>query len=1061
MATYLQGVTDYIPQFQPFQPDLNFYANLMQTKQSQYDNNWKALNKVYGQYFYADLTREPNIKKKDELLKQIEFNLKRVSGLDLSLEQNVNQATQVFKPFYEDKNLMKDMAWTKTFNREVGRATSLKGSIKEDDRKQFWDTGLRELNYRKDEFKEVSEQEAMGFQNVSYTPYVNTMEKALKIAKDAGISIESVKFSPDNRWIITQKNGQQLIEPLEKLFESTLGSDPMVQGVYKTQAYVNRKDYAFSNAAEFNGDKNAAEMKYLENSYSILKRQNEAVYKNYKRNSDSYDAKIKALEKDIADKKAPVNAEDTLENLKFNQKINNDALGRIEKEAEMYSNSNSTSVTASGFSNPYKDISTLRYKVDAGMASTLMQKDLGEAAKIYAYRDTKTSVKENPYKVLEIKQANEMQQIHTSGAYKLRTQAMANESREKVNATKIAADKQKQIDQWRLDNGTHVIKEVPVIGADGKQIKGPDGKPITSPEIVANERTSTIKQKSNTSGNVADPDAPGVQMEFEKQQRDEQYKKAQVDDATKQMFSILSNTDKTGIGNKMSPKDLAYVFAPEQADYDRVKKQAASGDISSRISRVLSGEYLNDFANKQMNMISGSVQGTVGRENEVVKGYQEKGVAYFKELSDKYGESYISGAVQRFQEIMNQNAGVSTEFDRARKSMQPYVDPIANLGKYENAFEDYRTEYNQVVKDAIATKYKYNSVNSKGELISTLPEFLEANPGLADNLDYIDENGNVTMDAPNSQENVRGENEFDLFMRLRNDVQTGKIKTKLPTPPSATNAFEGGTNNLAAATMNYIYVNQKGYGTQGRDYYDELVRNSLGTDWDGASNILTYGGLTKDAMDKAKDIGTQQKLFAVFNDFTTQFNDPTSKMPEIEIGGSHIAGNSVNKEGSYIKIPKEFLDKYYNATDPTKGYLSKDEYNGLVTNGISMITNSGSDLSGLTSGPMVTPLQAALNYTGKVEFQDPIDGHTLSIEKSQFKGGASPYDINSVMMHYDPIQGKNVPVPFANVNMPDSYESVDQIYEVTKQVWDQVTEQNKMIKYETQGYMTNQENPFQ
>ena len=37
MSTYLQGVTDYIPQFQPFQPDLNFYANALQTKQNQYD----------------------------------------------------------------------------------------------------------------------------------------------------------------------------------------------------------------------------------------------------------------------------------------------------------------------------------------------------------------------------------------------------------------------------------------------------------------------------------------------------------------------------------------------------------------------------------------------------------------------------------------------------------------------------------------------------------------------------------------------------------------------------------------------------------------------------------------------------------------------------------------------------------------------------------------------------------------------------------------------------------------------------------------------------------------
>ena len=128
MATYLQGVTDYIPEYQPFQPDLNFYSNVLQTKQTQYDTNWKALNKMYGQYYNADLTRDENVSKKDNYLKQIEFNLQRVSQLDLSLEQNVNQATQVFKPFYEDKGLIKDMAWTKNFMNQVGRAEGLKGS---------------------------------------------------------------------------------------------------------------------------------------------------------------------------------------------------------------------------------------------------------------------------------------------------------------------------------------------------------------------------------------------------------------------------------------------------------------------------------------------------------------------------------------------------------------------------------------------------------------------------------------------------------------------------------------------------------------------------------------------------------------------------------------------------------------------------------------------------------------------------------------------------------------------------------------------------------------------
>ena len=93
MATYLQNVTDFIPQLQPFQPDLNFYANVMQTKQTQYDTNWNSLNKMYSQYYYADLTREDTTEKKESYLKNIDFQLKKVSQLDLSLEQNVNQAS--------------------------------------------------------------------------------------------------------------------------------------------------------------------------------------------------------------------------------------------------------------------------------------------------------------------------------------------------------------------------------------------------------------------------------------------------------------------------------------------------------------------------------------------------------------------------------------------------------------------------------------------------------------------------------------------------------------------------------------------------------------------------------------------------------------------------------------------------------------------------------------------------------------------------------------------------------------------------------------------------------
>ena len=403
MATYLQGVTDYIPQFQPFQPDLNFYANIMQTKQTQYDSNWQSLNKMYGEYYHADLTRDDNIKNRDEYMKNVQFNLERVSQLDLSLEQNVTQATQIFKPIYENKNLMKDMAWTKNFNAETGRAEALRGSSDVEDNKKYWETGVAEMQYLREDFKKASADDAMGFQNVKYTPYVNVQEKALKIAKDFG-DVESVNFSKDGRWIVKTKNGLQLEEPLQKLFEAQLGNEPAVQALYKTQAYVDRKSYAKSNAAQFGGDEDAAEMKYLENSFGVLKAQNDLRYKQLQENSKTYDSRIADLQKQVDDGTASPETKLQIEQLKMNKDINDKVLVRAQTENEMLNSGESkTATTSTGFINPYGDLKSLRNKVDSGMASTLMQKDLGEAAHIYAFRNSKTDLKENVFKVNEEK----------------------------------------------------------------------------------------------------------------------------------------------------------------------------------------------------------------------------------------------------------------------------------------------------------------------------------------------------------------------------------------------------------------------------------------------------------------------------------------------------------------------------------------------------------------------------------------------------------------------------------------------------------------------------------
>ena len=524
MATYLQGVTDYIPQLQPFQPDLNLYANVLQTKQTQYDTAYKSLNKVYGQYFYADLTRNGNIERKDEILKNIDFNIKRISSLDLSLDQNVSQATQVFKPFYEDKHLMKDMAWTKNYNNQKGRAEGLKNSFEEDRRSQYWDTGVKAMDYKREEYKEVSDEQALNFGNTSYTPYVNTMKKAQEIAKDAGLSIETVDFSKDGRWVVKTKNGDALMEPLSKLFEAQLGSDPSIQEIYKTQAYVNRKDYAYSNAAQFGGDKNAAEMKYLENNFTMLKDQQQKRYEGLQDSSKTYDAKIKDVENQLAKGSKDPKLAAYLKNLQEAKQVNDSVLDRVKKDNESLSEQSSTVTTSSGFQNPYGDVESLRWKVDNAMSSILMEKDLNEAAEIFAFQNAKQDIEANPYAVNEQKHQFSMQET-----------ALRNAGLAQAAKIRNAGERKTMIDKARLETGAYYLDE-------------------DTGEVVPNEAYNNTFVDTENDGNVTDKVSMKVLSDTIAKRQTNQYA---VPDLNHSMM-LLQQLKETGV---MSDKEISKILS--------------------------------------------------------------------------------------------------------------------------------------------------------------------------------------------------------------------------------------------------------------------------------------------------------------------------------------------------------------------------------------------------------------------------------------------------------------------------------------------------------------------
>jgi hypothetical protein len=394
MATYLQGVTDYIPDYQPFQPDLNFYGNLLQAKQSQYDSNWKNLNNLYSSLYGAELTHKLNIEKKDELLKQIDFNLKRVSSLDLSLEENVNQAMQVFKPFYEDKYLMRDMAYTKNFTNTVSRANSLKTSKDDKQRKQWWQTGIDGLEIRRQMFRDATLEETLGMSNVDYTPNAHAIEDYMNLASK--FKVGAVQQLPDKSglYLVRQKNGQLILPTLQNMFLAEYSNRPDIQAKYKEEAFVERMNYAYTNKEKF-GTVLDAEKDYITSKYEYIK----TYAKN--RNNVAKD-ELETNEQQIADVEKEINNNDIRpqqfsyldrlnEGLKVSETVHANA-----SQLNQQVNDQKSGIKDGEIEDILSDLEVARYKIDSGMTAIKAEKDIMSAANTYATTNYELEYKPNP-----------------------------------------------------------------------------------------------------------------------------------------------------------------------------------------------------------------------------------------------------------------------------------------------------------------------------------------------------------------------------------------------------------------------------------------------------------------------------------------------------------------------------------------------------------------------------------------------------------------------------------------------------------------------------------------
>jgi len=394
MSQYIPGVVDYVPQIQPYKPNLNFYQQVLETKNAQYQQGYDKLSSLYGNLLESPMLRDENIDLRNKFFNDIGAQISKISGLDLSLSQNVDAASKIFQPLTDNKYILKDMAYTKRAYNELQRGENFRNCT--DEKKcggKYWDGGIRAIQYQMADFAKSTADESLGFDAPKFTPYVNVPEKAMKFAKEMGFeTTPPPTMSPDGRFLVTTTNGVTMIPSLTSAFLSVFQNDQSAVDYYRTQAYLERKDFIAQNAEKYGSDVDA-ERYYLTEMGQSLFADNDAKAKQAAQEADEADLKSKVVDQQIKSRGIDPNNKNDQKLAATHKQTQVDKLIAIASQ-EYYDN---TKNEADPQTLVGSDIITERSRIDNAMANSMFSGDLYNAAASYAMLTAKTDIEVNQY----------------------------------------------------------------------------------------------------------------------------------------------------------------------------------------------------------------------------------------------------------------------------------------------------------------------------------------------------------------------------------------------------------------------------------------------------------------------------------------------------------------------------------------------------------------------------------------------------------------------------------------------------------------------------------------
>lgn len=1046
MAQYPQGVTDYIPDYQASQPDLNLLANVLQLKQTQYDQNWSRLNSMYGQLLNAPLTHSESIKKRDNTFKRIDFDLKRITGLDLSLDQNVQQATQLFRPFYEDSSLMKDMAFTKnaTFERSLGEGKRY--STDEDIYSGYWGDGIRAIDYRIEEFKNTPYEQLTSFGDVKYTPYVNVEKMAREMAEKMKYKVKTT--TPQGDWLVTEQNGEQIIAPLKSVFYAELGNDPRVKEFYSTLAYLKRKDAVASDKdlPKYGGNAMAAERDYINENLKVLKNQtvqNRDGLLNQKKVNDKM---IEKMEKSIEDGTDIETTESSLE--RYRQA--NDQIAKLLEQSEqdlklLDGDLNKTLNSQGGSDLSKADLTELRGRVDAVKAGVLLQEDLDNAANDFAYMNYEKTYDANPFAV----QRQKFQ--YDSSLISQRADAQKDVAYYKylLDLDKIGIKAKLDSGLYRTDeNGNLVMKE------EFADIQAVADMMAKTKQTDPTKLASAVNKMFEKDAAAASTTITALLDEFEKEgvlsKEDMAYifgdksikgksKPLEEEWFGKGMAEILMKDPKTAKSFKAMNAQM------QEDERKKIQTKLKKGDFSSlEPEQIISlTQRMNDIIAKKKdnpNVRNSKVVAkmiSLGHDLQDYSGYLKA----YKQDKKMHAEEVIANmkadGFQYAEYLFDENYNPRSKEDFKAKVAMEHPDEVstqdgmswggfanavlgagsvgAGLGLAGGPFAEITVPAGGLVGMASGAigylgsgvlEWGYNSLfgdSDDVELDRASYSWTGHHRNVAEEYEAMQDNYESMVEDSRLKSplavlnNPVGQQPLDLYGQFKNSA-VGQFL-----------GFEKQGTGLYTANGAGITV-QPGLFSPTYQHYLEVAKTlrNLDTGKDDGSTYISFQGVNTPFGEIKGDPADNNEIWnGIWADLKQRTNKKNDVLKSFQVVTSPIAGDDMGKAAIQFRLPEEYL-KRFKQDDKGVGLLDKDNYNLVLKNGITIITDAN-NLLNLTMFKNSFKSRELINIeragSEGVTYTDPrLPGYSVNYKM----GTGNNIVVEQAFASYDPNKGKVV-----------------------------------------------------